>query len=91
MILTVRAIALYAFSPLNVANTHCMTLFPAIFTLQDSQIHVGSLYYSNEAFYVEASVDNFLSIGSTLGVPYINLNDGHIRLGRDFDNSRLRY
>jgi len=86
----VRTIALYAFNLLNVANTHHMTLFPAIFTLQDFWIHVGSLYHGNEASYIEVSVDDFLSIESTLSVPYINPNNSYIGLGRDFDNSRLR-
>ena len=85
----VRAIALYAFNPLNVANTHHMTPFPAIFTLRDFWIHVGSLYYGNEAFYIEVSVNDFFSIESTLSVPYIDPNNGYIGLGRDFDNSRL--
>ena len=85
----VRAIALYAFNLLNVANTHYMTLFPAIFTLQNFQIHVNSLYHSNEASYSEASVDDFLKIESTLSVPYIDPNNSYIELGRDFDNSRL--
>jgi len=49
------------------------------------------LYYGNEASYIEVFVDDFLSIESTLGIPYIDPNDGHIGLGRDFDNSRLGY
>ena len=37
--------------------------------------------------YVEASVDQVLSFGTILGVPYVNLNDSHVRFGGCFDNT----
>ena len=55
------------------------------------EVHVGSSYHSNEASDIEASVDDFLSIWSTLSVPNVDPNDGHVRFGENLNDARLRY
>ena len=58
----VEAITLHTFGPLNVAYTSHVALFPIVLALWDTQIHIGSTNHSDEAFYVEVSVDNFSGI-----------------------------
>ena len=58
----VEAITLHTFGPLNVAYTSHVALFPIVLALWDIQIHIGSTNHSDEAFYVEVSVDNFSGI-----------------------------
>ena len=73
------------------ANLYYITPLPAILTLRNPQIHVGSSNYSNNAFNVEASVDDLLGVWAILGIPNINPNDYHIRLGKHFDNAQFRH
>ena len=41
--------------------------------------------------HIEAPVNEKFSVFSTLNIPDVKPNDGHIRLRRDFNNSRFRY
>jgi len=85
-----RTIAFGTFGPLNMANPCCITLLPTILVLRDTWVHVGFPHYHNDIFYVEPSIDNFSGIGASLGVPYVNPNYHHVRLGGNFDNTWFR-
>ena len=50
----VRTIVFYTFGLLNSAHTGYMTLFPAVFTLQHSEVHVCAMNCSDEAANVES-------------------------------------
>jgi len=58
----VRAITLYTFGPLNAVYTSYVTLFPTVLALWNTQIHISSMNRSDEASYIEVSVDDFFGI-----------------------------
>jgi len=58
----VGTITLHIFGPLNVAYTGYVALFPTVLALWGIWIHIGSTNYSDEAFYIKASVDDFFGI-----------------------------
>jgi len=58
-----------------------VTPLPAIFALGNTWVHVCSSDCSNVAAYVEASVDEKFCVLTTLNIPDVNQNYGHIRLG----------
>ena len=64
-----------------------MALLLAILALRDTRVHVSSTDSSYVLVYVEASVDQILSFGTILGVPYVNPNDSHVRFRECFDNT----
>jgi len=64
-----------------------MALLPAVLALEDTRVHVSSTDYGYVLTYVEASVDKILTFGAILGVPYVDPNNSHVRLGRCFDNA----
>jgi len=64
-----------------------MSPFPAVLALGNSWVHVCSLDGSNVLSYVKAPVDEHLGIGPALDIPYIDPYNGHVRFGRDLDNS----
>ena len=66
-----------------------MTSLPAIFALGDTWVHVCSSDCSDVVTYVEASVDEKFCVLTALHIPNVDPDYGHIRLGRDFDDSRL--
>ena len=84
----VQATILDIFGPLNSAKKGCMTLFPAILALRYSRVHIGTSNHSNVASYIEASVDEFFGITTTLDIPYIKLDDGYVRFERDLNYIR---
>ena len=59
---------------------------PAILTLRDTGVHVSSTNSSYVLAYVEATVDQILSFGAILEVPYVDPNNSHVRFGGCFDN-----
>jgi len=61
--------------------------FPAIFALGNSGIHICSSNRSNVVIHIEAPIDKQFSIMTTLYIPYIYPDDGHVGLWRDFDYS----
>jgi len=71
-------IALDTFRTLNSAHTSCMSLFPAVFTLWYSGVHVCSTYYNNEAFYLETPVNDCLGFEAVLYIPNVDLYNGHV-------------
>jgi len=74
----VGPIALNVFGPLNATNSCHVTLFLAILTLQDSRVHIYTMYCSNKASYIEASIDDFLHVGTILHVPNVDPDNSHI-------------
>ena len=74
----VRAIVLYLFGPLNSAYTGYMILFPAVFTLQHSGVHVCAMNCSNKAANIESLIDKTLGFGTALHISYIDSDDGHV-------------
>ena len=74
----VRPIALNTFDPLDSTQKCEMTLFLAIFTLQNFRVHVSTSNSHNELTNIEASVNKSLGFTTTLDIPYINPNDCHI-------------
>ena len=73
--------------PLNITNLWTMSLFLAIFTLWDSQVHICSSYSGNKASYVEAFVDNRFGFGTTLSVLNVNLDSSYVWFMKNFGNS----
>jgi len=73
-----RAIAFYAFGSLDIANPYQMTLLPTILALRDTRIHIGTPHCHNDTFYIEMPINNFLSIVTVLGIPYVNPDDSHV-------------
>ena len=66
-----------------------MTPLPAVLALGNSQVHVCASNSRNVVTYIEASIDEHFSVFTTLDIPYVNPDYGHVRFGRDFDNSRF--
>jgi len=58
-----------------------MTLFPAVFALRNTRVHICTINGYNIASNVKASVK----------VPNIYLDNGHIRLGQSLNDLRFRY
>jgi len=83
----VGAIAFDALGSLYSAREGGVTPFPAVFALGNSRIHVCSSNSSNIVANIEASVNKHFSIVTTLNIPYIYLDNGHVGLRRNFDYS----
>ena len=81
-----RAVVFYAFGSLDMAYLCQMTPLPTILILRDTRIHVGVPYHRNDTFYIEISVNDFLSIVTILGIPYINPDNSHVQFRGDLDN-----
>ena len=83
-------ITLKTLCPLNATNSCCVILFPTILALWNFWIHVGSSDSSDKASYIEVSVDDFFCVSTTLRVPDIDPDDGHVEFGRNLDDMRSR-
>ena len=75
---------------LDMTYSSRVTPLPTILALWYTWVYVGSLYSSDEASDIKASVDDFLSIWPTLSVPNVNPNDGHVRFVGNLNDMRLR-
>jgi len=64
-----------------------MSSLSTILILGNFWIHVCSSNHSNEAVYVEVSIDKPLGFAPTLDILYIEPYDSHIRFWRYFDDS----
>ena len=64
-----------------------MTPLPAVLALGISRIHVCASNSRNVVTYIEASIDEHFSVFTTLYIPYVDPDYGHVRFGRDFNNS----
>ena len=85
----IKTIALNTFCLLDSANSSQMPPFPTIFALWYSRIHICSPNCYDETTNVKSSVNETFGLWAALRVPYIDLNDWHVWLGRDFDDSRF--
>jgi len=83
----VRAIAPDTFGTLNSAWESRVSLFPVVFTLQNSRVHVSSSNCCNILSNIEATVDEALSSATTLDIPNIDPDNWYVRFGWHFDNS----
>ncbi len=75
------------FCPLNSTDANSMAPLPAIFTLGDIQVYVGTSNGSNEPSNIEPLVDEGFGLRTTLSISYVNPYDGYVRFGRDLYNS----
>ena len=74
----VRTVVFDAFGILNSAQEHRVTLFPAIFMLQYSGIHVSISNGHNILSNIEVLVNKALSPATALDIPNINPNDRYV-------------
>ena len=73
-----QAIVFDIFGFLNSIQKSGMTLFLAIFVLEDTQIHVSISDSDNIATNIKTFIDEAFCFTSTLNIPNINPNDRHI-------------
>jgi len=62
-----------------------VTLFPTIVTLRNAGIHVGAPYCSDIPTTIEGVIDEHFGLGTILGIPYVDPDNGHVRLRGCFD------
>ena len=74
----VRAITPHTLKSLYTTDSCHMTPLPAVLALWYAWVHICTLNCCDETTNVEPSVNDFLSIGSVLCVPNVNLYDGHV-------------
>ena len=84
-----QTITFDTFKSLNSAWQHSMFLFPTIFTLWNTKVHVSSSNSGNILSYIKVLIDKALGLAPTLGIPNVNPNDRHIWLWRNFNNSQF--
>jgi len=63
---------------------------PAILVLGNSRIHIRTSNCDDVIAHIEAPVNEKFSVFSTLNIPDVDPNNGHIQLRRDFNNFRFR-
>jgi len=73
-----RAIAFYTFGSLDMAYPCQMTPLLIILVLRNTRIYVGTFHHHDNTSYIETSVNNFLSIVTVLGIPYVNPDNSHV-------------
>ena len=81
-----RAIILYAFSLLDSTYISCIFLFPTIFTLENSWIHIFISNSHNIATHIETFVDKTFCFNTSLDILNTNLNNGYIRFWGNFND-----
>jgi len=74
----VQTIALDTLRFLNSAQKSGVIPFPAIFTLQNTRVHISTSDSCDILSNVEATIDKALGSTSTLNVPNINPKNQHI-------------
>jgi len=74
----VRPITLDIFGSLDFTRKRGVIPFLAIFTLQNSRVHVSTSNSHDELTNIEASVNEGLGFTATLDIPYINPNNRHV-------------
>ena len=87
----VKSVILYVPKALKSAHKYCMSLFLAVFTLEDSWVYVCSSYSCNIVSDIKTSVDKTLGFCATLGILYIYLDDSYIKFQRQFDDSWFKH
>jgi len=64
---------------LDLASKSSMFLLLAILALEDTGVYICFLYYYNEAFYIEISINQVFSFTSTLDVLYVQPYNHHVQ------------
>ena len=82
----VRSVTLYAPKALKSAHKCCISLFPAVFTLENSWVYVCSSYSCNIFSDIKTSVNKTLGFCATLGILYIYPDDSYVQFQRHFDD-----
>ena len=75
----VRPITLDILGLLDVTNTYCVSPLPTVFMLQNTQIHISTMYHSNKTSHIETLIDDSFGLETILSVPDVDLDNGHIR------------
>jgi len=65
--------------------------FPAVVTLRDPRVHVGSSNCGDIPAKVEGMIYQQFCFGTVLRVPNVKPDNGHVGFGRSFDYSGLCY
>ena len=73
-----RTIISHTLKLLYMTHSYCMSPLPTVLALWNIWVHVCSTNCCNKAFNIEPLIYDFFSIWPTLGVPYINLDDGYV-------------
>ena len=71
----VRATTFDTSHALNSAYTYSMISLPTILTLWNTRVYISTMNTSDISTNVETSVDKFLGLCTTLGIPNVNPND----------------
>ena len=66
-----------------------MTLFPAVLTLWNTWVCIGTSNGSDKTTYIETTVNNVLSCRTTLGIPDVHPNHCLIRFRGHFNDMRF--
>ena len=74
---------------MHLASYSKVFLFPIVLILRDFRVHVSTIYSGNKLSNVETTVNNWLSFGTTLQVPDINLYYNKVGFGWSLDNMRM--
>ena len=68
-----------------------MIPFLAIVTLgEDARVHVHSPDGSNESAKIKEVINQEFGFGTTLGIPYVKLDDSYVGFGRSLNDPGLR-
>ena len=67
----VRSVTFNAFKPLDSARKGCVSLPPAVFALEHTQVHVSSLNYGYIPSNIKAPIDEALSFTPALVIPNV--------------------
>ena len=62
----VRTIIFLAFSAMCIASKSYMSLFPTVFVLRNTKVHIGSLNSSNTIPYIKTFVNKILGLNTIL-------------------------
>ena len=74
----IRTITLHTFHTLNFACVYHMIPLPSIFTLWHPEVHISISNSGNISSNIEVSIDEALSLHSTLNVPNVYPDDGYV-------------
>jgi len=74
-----RPIVLDTLGLLNVTNTHHVSPLPTVLTLQDTRVHISTIYHSDETSHIETSIDDSFDLGTVLSILDVNPDDDYVR------------
>ena len=63
-----------------------MILFPTVFTLRNTRVHISHSYHHNIPSDIETLIYKAFTLDSALGIPNVNPHNYYIRFGRYFDH-----